>query len=62
MKIERFFEHSMPAMPRFFVKMMMTNLVSKTMEHENVQKLLNDTSAHFDVVIVEWMFSSLSAG
>ncbi|CAH1636140.1 unnamed protein product [Spodoptera littoralis] len=63
MKIERFLGHnSMPALPRFFVKMMMMNLVSKTMEHENVQKLLNDTNAHFDVVIVEWMFTSLSAG
>ncbi|CAH0678019.1 unnamed protein product [Spodoptera exigua] len=51
-----------PSGHRKFVKMLMINLVKKTLEHENIQRLLNDTNEHFDVVIVEHMFSDLSAG
>ncbi|KAJ8711848.1 hypothetical protein PYW08_008802 [Mythimna loreyi] len=41
---------------------MMSEIVQKTITHENVQKLLNDPKEQFDVVIVEWMFGDIGAG
>lgn len=41
---------------------MMDKVAKMTLENENVQKLVNDRSEHFDMVIAEWMFSELYAG
>ncbi|KAJ8709294.1 hypothetical protein PYW07_009120 [Mythimna separata] len=37
-------------------------MAARTVENKNVQRLINDPNEHFDVVIVEWMFSELIAG
>uniref|UniRef100_A0A2A4J263 UDP-glycosyltransferase n=1 Tax=Heliothis virescens TaxID=7102 RepID=A0A2A4J263_HELVI len=44
------------------VRTMMVQLAAKTVEHQNVKKLLEDPRENFDVVIVEWMFSDVTAG
>ncbi|XP_075984941.1 uncharacterized protein LOC142982365 [Anticarsia gemmatalis] len=44
------------------IKQLMISLVVKTLDVEAVQKLLSDPNEHFDVVIVEWMFSDILAG
>ncbi|XP_022815545.1 UDP-glucuronosyltransferase 1-1-like isoform X2 [Spodoptera litura] len=59
--LKHLMEAPTPSGHRKFVKLMLINLVVKTLEHENVQRLLNDTNEHFDVVIVEHMMADLSA-
>lgn len=44
------------------IKRLMINLITQTLEIEEVQNLLNDQNVHFDVVIVEWMFSEIFSG
>lgn len=39
-----------------------SDLAKKSLYHEDVKKLLSDTSQKFDVVIAEWMLSELYAG
>ncbi|CAB3238620.1 unnamed protein product [Arctia plantaginis] len=46
---------------RDMVRRLMLHMVSKTLENKEVQKLLSDPKEHFDVVIVEWMFSEIFA-
>ncbi|KAJ8711849.1 hypothetical protein PYW08_008803 [Mythimna loreyi] len=41
---------------------MMVELVKKSVENEEVQKLLIDPNEQFDAVIVEWMFSDIVTG
>ncbi|KPI98725.1 UDP-glucuronosyltransferase 2B15 [Papilio xuthus] len=41
---------------------MTVNVTKKTFENAAVQKLLNDPSEHFDVVIAEWMFNEIYSG
>ncbi|KAJ8711853.1 hypothetical protein PYW08_008807 [Mythimna loreyi] len=45
-----------------FVRRIMLKMMTSTVENADVQKLLNDPNEHFDVVIVEYMFSELIAG
>ncbi|KPJ17950.1 UDP-glucuronosyltransferase 2B15 [Papilio machaon] len=41
---------------------MSVNVTKKTFENAAVQKLLNDASERFDVVIAEWMFNEIYSG
>lgn len=47
---------------RDFVRRIMLKMAATTVENKDVQELLSDPNEHFDVVIVEWMFSELIAG
>ncbi|CAK1594085.1 unnamed protein product [Parnassius mnemosyne] len=38
------------------------NLTKNTLDNEAVQKLLNDASEEFDVVVAEWMFNDIYCG
>lgn len=37
-------------------------VAEKTFENENVQRLLNDPKAEFDVMVAEWMFNEVYCG
>lgn len=41
---------------------LMKSVLVMTIENHDVQKLLNDPTEEFDVVIVEWMFLDLLSG
>lgn len=41
---------------------MMTEIAKNTVLNEGVQKILNDPNEQFDAVIVEWMYSDVTAG
>ena len=46
-----------------FMAYMMIEIAKKTVESNDVQKLLSDPKEHFDaVIVVEWMFSDVTAG
>ena len=55
-------EHKSQEINSAFMTYMMVELTKKTALNEDVQKLLNDPKEHFDVAIVEWMFSDALAG
>lgn len=41
---------------------LMHDIAKMSVNHENVQNLLLDTTEEFDVAIVEWLYSELYAG
>lgn len=45
-----------------FIMIMMREISKASMENENVQNLLKDSSVHFDLIIGEWMFNELYSG
>ncbi|XP_013166097.1 PREDICTED: UDP-glucuronosyltransferase 2B1-like [Papilio xuthus] len=53
-------EVDMKDMPTLFT--MMFNIANATIQHENVQNLIQDPTEKFDAVIAEWMYSELYSG
>lgn len=44
----------------YAVMLFFTNQMAvASVEHENVQKFLGDSTQHFDLIIAEWMFNEL---
>nr|WRX06272.1 UGT40R1 [Helicoverpa armigera] len=62
MNIQKIMDKDVAANDHITVKMMMLQLAVKTIEHQNVKKLLEDPSEHFDLVIVDWMLADVPAG
>lgn len=53
---------NMPLNDINYITRMMLNMSEHILHNENVQSLIEDPNQHFDLVIGEWMFTSLYCG